>query len=435
MKEVDAKTAKDIDFKLPFGKHGEIYEVEDDFLLNVFTLDEKSMFDFLKFSIASTKGSAYTEKDIVEDEKNFLYFKGNIPVMLCAHVDTVKSPATKIYFSEKTKLLTAAEDEQIGGDDRAGVAGILEIVLLGVKPHLLFTRGEETGLKGATEAAKALTGEESQKKFGVDMKMDDIRCIIALDRCGDIECAYYNNGNEDFKKWVTSFGLKETMGTGNDIRVLCPAWDVSGVNVPIGYESAHTTRDYVSFPAFKRCIDRVEKMVRLFPPARFPFVENKEYHRYSYKNTTYYYPVGGSCNYYRRGGRGRTYGSRDYESTDYGYQGTGFGGYEKPKKHFRETVYPEKFIYHVAQKVKERLYGAMEFIATSLPYLIFDFSRMLWRYRDCDAEDLLTASVFDAFGVFDLVDEGSKRTLRSAVALVESMSHLWHDDYLFGCDD
>lgn len=431
MKPVDEQTAKDIDFKLPFGKHGEIFEVEDDFLLNIFTLEEKTMFDFLKFSLVSTKESGYSEQDIVEDANNFLYFKGNLPIMLCAHVDTVKNPPTKLYLSEKSRLLTAGKDEQIGGDDRAGVSGILEIAFLGLKPHLLFTRGEETGLKGATEAAKSLAGEESQKKFGVDLKIQDVRCIIALDRCGDGECAYYNNGNEDFKKWVKSFGLKEVAGTGNDIRLLCPAWNVSGVNVSIGYESAHSSRDYISFKSFKKCIDRIEMMVRNPPPSRFPFVENKDYHRYTYQRNVYYYPVGETCNY-RRGAHGRSYGNRDY---GYDYSETGYGLYEKPVKRVTYTVYPDKFIYKVSQEDQKRIFGAMEFVANSLRYLVFDFSRMVWRYRDCDAEDILTSSVLEIFNVFELVDEGSRKTLRSAMKFLDSMSYLWHDENFYGCDD
>ena len=61
-------------------------------------------------------------KDIIET-KNYVYAKGDIPILLVAHCDTVhkKLPET-ILFDKRQKMMWSPEG--IGGDDRCGVIAI-----------------------------------------------------------------------------------------------------------------------------------------------------------------------------------------------------------------------------------------------------------------------------------------------------------------------
>jgi tripeptide aminopeptidase len=77
------------------------------------------------------------------------------PVMFCAHMDTVE-PGRGVRPVVKEGVVTTAGDTVLGGDDKAGIAAILEMlrVLWERKlPHgdieVVFTVAEEGGLKGA----------------------------------------------------------------------------------------------------------------------------------------------------------------------------------------------------------------------------------------------------------------------------------------------
>ena len=72
----------------------------------------------------------------VINKKGFLYAKGEVPVLLVAHLDTV--------HQEKPSIICRSEDgryimspQGIGGDDRCGVYMILQI-LNEVRCHVLF---------------------------------------------------------------------------------------------------------------------------------------------------------------------------------------------------------------------------------------------------------------------------------------------------------
>jgi hypothetical protein len=194
--------------------------------------------------------------------KMFTYYPGTIPVMLVAHVDTVHSgPPTEVIIDNKTQI--AWSPSGLGADDRAGVWAIMEILRAGYRPHVLFTDGEERGLIGAKEAAKAF-------------EPSGVHCLIEMDRKGHKDSVFYSNDNRKFIGWVDSFGFKEESGSCSDISELMPEWNLSGVNLSIGYYRQHSDAEHLRLDEARITIGKVMKMLRKPPKGRVSYVK-KEY--------------------------------------------------------------------------------------------------------------------------------------------------------------
>ncbi len=207
----------------------------------------------------------------------FLYMKGDIPIILTAHMDTVheKLPQEIIY-----KNGTISSPQGIGGDDRCGVYMILEI-LKEHKPHVLFFEDEETGGIGSnkfikTELCKSLQGK--------------INFCIELDRRGSKDAVFYQCGNEDFEDYILSNFFHMASGSFTDICHICPELDCAGVNFSCGYYNAHTKEEYVVLSEMETVITQVKKLISK-PTKYYEWVEAKskyglddwyDYYDYSY---------------------------------------------------------------------------------------------------------------------------------------------------------
>jgi hypothetical protein len=130
--------------------------------------------------------------------KGFLYAKGTIPVLLVAHLDTVHKHMPKtICYSQNNRILMSPNG--IGGDDRCGVYMIMEIAKTH-NCHILFTEDEEVGGIGATAFANS------------DIK-PNVNYIIEFDRKGSNDAVFYNDSNDEFQKYINSFGFKTEFGS------------------------------------------------------------------------------------------------------------------------------------------------------------------------------------------------------------------------------
>lgn len=178
----------------------------------------------------------------------FLYAKGDIPLLLVAHLDTEadEPPYEVKHDTELDKLYNP--DGILGGDDRCGVYAIMEI-LEKYRPSVLFTEDEEKGLEGAH---KAVIGVREPK----------YKYIIEIDRRGKDECVFYQCANIPFIDYVKAFGYRWEVGTNSDISVLGRVWDIAAVNVSAGYHNEHSNYEYVSISELHSSIDRIEKMIR-----------------------------------------------------------------------------------------------------------------------------------------------------------------------------
>lgn len=133
------------------------------------TRAEREVADIVKAKLAAI-GLAVDEDDaggkIGGNCGNVLgYLKGNVPsaqtLMLSAHLDSVE-PCGGITPQLKDGIITSGGDTVLGGDDKAGVVGILEALRMiretGVAHgdiQVVFTVAEEGGLNGSKNIDKA----------------------------------------------------------------------------------------------------------------------------------------------------------------------------------------------------------------------------------------------------------------------------------------
>lgn len=137
--------------------------------------------------------------------------------------------------------------ELLGADDRAGVYAIIRILEQGYRPHVIFTLGEEIGGIGA----KAIV-----KKFK-KCPIDDVKALIQLDRRGSNDCVFYDCDNEDFLKYIESFGFEEDFGSFTDISIIAPQWGIAAVNLSIGYYNEHTNYEFLNCNELYSTINKV----------------------------------------------------------------------------------------------------------------------------------------------------------------------------------
>lgn len=192
-----------------------------------------------------------------ETKKGFIYAKGTLPVMLVAHMDTVhKKPVNTICYSKDGNIVMSPEG--IGGDDRAGVYMILQIIKKH-RCHVLFCEDEETGGIGA-------------QKFAAGNIRPEINYMVELDRRGSNDAVFYDCSNPEFTEFVTGFGFEEHMGSFSDISIIAPALKVAAVNISAGYYCEHSRHEYVDLRVMEKNIRLVGKMVSC-ASEKFEYVE------------------------------------------------------------------------------------------------------------------------------------------------------------------
>jgi hypothetical protein len=205
--------------------------------------------DGIKKLLSAFVHKYYTK--VIETEYYILGI-GNMEIALLAHMDTVHQfPVTDMFYDAQRDVLWSPQG--LGADDRAGIYAILTIVLnLGEKgklPHVIFTTDEELGGIGAQALAT------------IKCPFPQLKYIIQLDRKGFNDCVFYNCDNQDFIRYIEEFGFQEAIGTYTDISFICPAWDVCGVNLSIGYLDEHTLAERLYFKNLRRTMGIVHKML------------------------------------------------------------------------------------------------------------------------------------------------------------------------------
>lgn len=212
-------------------------------------------------------------------KNGYIFCKGNnSPVGLSAHIDTVfkQSPIT---INENDGIISSPQG--IGGDDRCGIYGVLDILTYmqkkGQLPFIFLSTDEEVG--GAT--TKRMANDCAKM-------VDGLQFILALDRAGSVDSVYYECDNRDFKTWIDSFGFKEAKGTRTDICTLCDVWDVAGVNFSVGYYKNHTKDEYVILDQLKATLEKCHKIVDAADPKqRFPFCRTTTFHGGYYRGSNF----------------------------------------------------------------------------------------------------------------------------------------------------
>lgn len=187
--------------------------------------------------------------------KGFLYTPGEVPVLLVAHLDTVHPELPEIIcYSKDGRYMMSPQG--IGGDDRAGVYMILQI-LRQVSCHVLFCEDEECGGRGAAVFTRS----------GISM---DVNYIVELDRKGKNDAVYYGCDNQEFREFVAEFGFQEAFGSFSDISILAPYLKTAAVNLSTGYYNAHRSHELIDRGVMVTNIERVKEMI-MTPTEHFPY--------------------------------------------------------------------------------------------------------------------------------------------------------------------
>lgn len=202
--------------------------------------------------------------------KGYLYARGDTPILLTAHLDTVheKKPRN-ISIKRKNKKTYISADNGIGGDDRCGVYIIMELLReSSARPHILFCEDEEIGGIGSDI-------------FTHRVEKMDVNYMIELDRKGKTDAVFYDCENYDFEDYIASFGLKYDFGSFSDICNLMPQYGIAGVNLSCGYYKAHTADEYVVFEYMERTREKVKQMIESDDIPRFKYIERARIPKYS----------------------------------------------------------------------------------------------------------------------------------------------------------
>lgn len=197
-------------------------------------------------------------KDAVTFTEDYLIARGDIPIVLVAHMDTVfHDPPTEIFYDREENVIWSPQG--LGADDRAGVFAILQIISSGYRPHVVFTTNEEWGGIGASALAEE------------PCPFDKVLYVIELDRAHKNDCVFYECDNIEFSNYIESFGFEYNIGSYSDICELCPAWERAGVNLSIGYRDEHQTVEVLFVSHMLSTIKKVKKMLDNPPEKPFKF--------------------------------------------------------------------------------------------------------------------------------------------------------------------
>jgi hypothetical protein len=292
-------------------------------------------------------------------EDGFLYAKGDVPVLLVAHMDTVhKNKCTEIV--EKDGKISSPQG--IGGDDRCGVFMIMNVI----KEHhcsVLLCEDEEIGCVGASKFCKT----EYIKDLGVNY-------MIEFDRKGSTDAVYYSCVNKDFETFVNdNTGYKSAFGSFSDISRLAPAAKVAAVNLSCGYYKAHTLEEYVVYDEMMETIEAAKNLITAECDVPFEYRERKEY--MMPKNTSGYNNYNYNSNY--------AYGD-NYSLFDDNYMA--MLKMQRPRKKVEDDTYLElevvaedtdgnEFIFYAKGKSKADCWADLFLTYTHLSYdAITDYS-------------------------------------------------------------
>lgn len=244
----------------------------------------KILEDFLKPTqkeLYAALREMYSGKTVCRKNR-YILVKGEAPVMLLAHLDTVHaSPVKQICKSEDGDILMSPQG--IGGDDRCGVyALVTSYAQSKAKPWLLFTCDEEKGGVGAYAFA------EMYGKGKLPKELDSLKMLVEIDRKGKNDAVYYDCDNPDFEEYITSKGFCTEWGSFSDISAVAPALGVAAVNLSSGYYNAHTQHEYINRKQLNVVVRKVVEIVADAAKPDFPKYEYMESFRgFGFRHSSY----------------------------------------------------------------------------------------------------------------------------------------------------
>lgn len=229
----------------------------------ILKMTQKELKEYLK-SYLSSAGYKVIEGD------GFLFAKGDVDILLTAHMDTTptvggkKRVPPKVIYTSPEGIVSSPQG--IGGDDRCGIYIITEVIKE-TKCSVLFCEDEETGCVGSSKFA--LTKH-------ID-KISDMRYMIEVDRRGKSDLVFYNCDNADFEDFLLD-NLKDysvAFGSCSDISVLMEESRVAGVNISCGYYDEHTLNETINLNEMENTLKAIKELVKIESPS-FEFIDYYE---------------------------------------------------------------------------------------------------------------------------------------------------------------
>ena len=207
----------------------------------------------------------------VIDGDGFLFAKGDVDILLTAHLDTTPTVGSgmrvppKVIYTSPDGIVSSPQG--IGGDDRCGIYIITEIIKE-TKCSVLFCEDEEIGCAGSTKFAKSKYLK----------KIEDMRYMIEIDRKGSHDLVFYDCDNADFEDFMLDNmpDYKTEWGTCSDISVLMDYSGVAGVNISCGYHNEHHLDETINLAEMENTLKAIKNLVKIDSP-KFEFID---YYRY-----------------------------------------------------------------------------------------------------------------------------------------------------------
>lgn len=181
----------------------------------------------------------------VDEIGNIIATKGEGPYpTVCAHLDTVHQ-RTKDYQPYRYHMedgdITYDAPTGIGGDDKCGIYGVLELLRALPNIRAVFFVQEECGTIGA---------------YAIDLEIfEDSAYLIELDRRGDSDVIATLMFDDTVSEQFTA-DIMPVMGdawdfadgTFTDVMILAERGvGLSAINVSCGYHNAHTAAEWISW--------------------------------------------------------------------------------------------------------------------------------------------------------------------------------------------
>lgn len=194
-------------------------------------------------------------------QDGFLYAKGDVPVLLVAHLDTVHKECCDTIINVGGKI---SSPQGIGADDRAGVRIIAELVKE-LHCSVLLCEDEEKGGIGASKFCST--------KYISEL---DVNYMIEFDRRGNNDAVFYQCDNPDFTEFVCdTTGYKFENGSFSDISRLAPKAGIAAVNLSCGYYKAHTKDEYLIWDELLETIASAKTLIKTECTEPFKYIQKK----------------------------------------------------------------------------------------------------------------------------------------------------------------
>jgi hypothetical protein len=204
------------------------------------------------------KNSAVKNASLVVESNLYMVFQVEDPVdgqytprAFVAHMDTMHRKEGENPITVTIDKIFAGKSECLGADDGAGCWILLEMIFAKVPGYYIFTKNEECGGKGAQ---KLFSNEKGSSWFS------EVSWFIEFDRKGQSDVIYEHftgpcaslTDAKAICDLLSPLGLKPCdKGCYTDIaEFACET--VACVNISVGYEAAHTEKEYLDLNYIKK---------------------------------------------------------------------------------------------------------------------------------------------------------------------------------------